>query len=140
MLLARMLDKVVHTGRLTMVDAAGRAHHFGTNHGPKVAMRLADRAVARRLALRPKLAFGEAYMDGRLTIEDGTIYDLLDLLAINLQRYEEMPLARALDSVGRLTRRRQPKNGVGRARVPGRCHRRHPLDRAAQGLERARQG
>jgi cyclopropane-fatty-acyl-phospholipid synthase len=116
MLLARMLNTIVHTGRLTLIDRSGRTRHFGTNHGPSVAMRLHDRAVARSLALRPKLAFGEAYMDGRLTIEEGTIYDLLDLLAINLSRYEAMPLARAFGRFGMLTRRRQQSNGKLRSR------------------------
>lgn len=116
MLLARLLDRLVHTGRLTLVDASGRAHQFGKNHGPRVSMRVHDRATARRLALRPKLAFGESYMDGTLTLEDGTIYDLLDLLAINLQRYESMPLARAFGRFAMLTRHRQQANGVGRAR------------------------
>lgn len=116
MLLARMLDTIVHTGRLTLIDSSGRTKHFGANHGPKVAMRVHDRTTARRLALRPKLAFGEAFMDGRLTLEHGTIYDLLDLLAINLARYENMPLARALSRMAMLTRNRQQKNGVGHSR------------------------
>jgi cyclopropane-fatty-acyl-phospholipid synthase len=116
MLLARMLDKIVHTGRLTLVDASGRARTFGANHGPKVSMRLADRATGRRLAIGPKLAFGEAYMDGRLTLDHGTIYDLLDLLAINIERYENMPLARAFSRVGMLTRHRQQANGLRRSR------------------------
>ena len=116
MLLARLLDRMVHIGQLTLIDASGRTQQFGANHGPRVAMRIHDRATARRLALRPKLAFGEAYMDGKLTLEQGTIYDLLDLLAINLQRYENMPLARAFGRFGMLTRHRQQANGVGRAR------------------------
>ena len=113
MLLARMLDRIVHTGRLTLIDASGRTRTFGKNHGPNVAMRLADRGTARRLALKPKLAFGESYMDGTLKVENGTIYDLLDLLAINIQRYENMPLARAFDRAGMLLRHRQQANGVG---------------------------
>jgi cyclopropane-fatty-acyl-phospholipid synthase len=116
MLLARMLDKVVQTGRLTVVDAAGQTLHFGKNHGPSVAMRLHDRAVARELALNPKLAFGEAYMEGRLTLENGTIYDLLELLAINMQRYEAMPLARLLGRIGMWLRYHEQRNGKGRAR------------------------
>ena len=116
MLLARLLGKMVHTGRLTLVDPKGRAQTFGTNHGPRVTMRVADRATARRLALRPKLAFGESYMDGTLTVEDGSIYDLLSLLAINIQRYEDLPLARTLSRAGMLVRHRQQANHVGRSR------------------------
>ena len=42
--------------------------------------------------LRPRLAFGEAYMDGTLTVEDGgDIYDLLDLLGRNMAALEATP-------------------------------------------------
>jgi cyclopropane-fatty-acyl-phospholipid synthase len=116
MLLARLLNTIVRTGRLTLVDAAGRVQNFGANNGPRVTMRLHDRATAWRIALKPKLAFGESYMDGKLTVEDGSIYDLLDLLAVNIARYETMPLARALSRVGMWTRHRQQSNGLRRAR------------------------
>lgn len=116
MLLARLLDKIVHTGQLTLAGPDGRVQTFGKNHGPRVTMRIADRATAHRLALRPKMAFGESYMDGNLTIDDGTIYDLLALLAINIQRYEDLPLARALSRAGMLVRHRQQANHAGRSR------------------------
>ena len=116
MLLARLLDKIVQTGRLTLVDPLGRTRTFGANHGPAVTMRVHDRATARRLALRPKLAFGESYMDGTLTVENGSLYDLLELLAINIQRYEDMPLARAMSRAGMLVRHRQQANHVRRSR------------------------
>ncbi len=41
-----------------------------------------------RLAFRPRLALGEAYMDGRLTVERGDLYDLLDLLGRNIAAVE----------------------------------------------------
>ena len=44
---------------------------------------------------RPRLAFGEAYMDGKLTVEDGSdIYDLLDLLGRNMAALEATPFVR----------------------------------------------
>ena len=49
---------------------------------------------ASRLALRPRLALGEAYMDGKLTVEDGDIYDLLDLLGRNMAALEATPMVR----------------------------------------------
>ena len=117
MLLARLMKVMVQSGRLTLVDAAGRVHHFGPEGGrPRVTMRVHDRALHRRLALRPKLAFGEAFMDGTLTVEEGTLYDLLDLLATNIARYEAMPLARAFARFGMWTRHRQQRNHVDRAR------------------------
>jgi len=117
MLLARLLDTIVHDGRVTLVDAAGAAHRFGRNGArPAVAIRVRTRAAQRRLALNPKLAFGETFMDGSLTVEEGSIYDLLDLLAINLARYEAMPMARAFARLGLWTKRLQQFNPKSRAR------------------------
>ena len=80
-----MLDRIVTSGHLTLIDAEGRSHDFGDQRGTHVVARLPDKRTERRLALHPTLALGEAYMDGGLTIEQGTVYDFIDLLAANLQ-------------------------------------------------------
>ncbi|MCW5772495.1 MAG: class I SAM-dependent methyltransferase [Rhodospirillaceae bacterium] len=117
MLLPRLLDTIIKSGRLTLVDAAGRVRRFGRDDGgPHAAFRLHDRALHRRLALNPKLAFGEAYMEGTLTLEEGTIYDLLDVLALNVTHYEETPMGRALTRVGGWMRWLHQHNPRGRSR------------------------
>ena len=119
MLLARLLEKCVSAGRLTLVDAAGRRHEIGERRdgAPDVTLRLADRAVSRRLLLNPKLAFGELYMDGRLIIEQGTLYDLLDLLTDASLRFEtDTWIGRIGALQGRLTRRLRQYNPAARAR------------------------
>jgi cyclopropane-fatty-acyl-phospholipid synthase len=117
MLLARLLRTIVKDGSLVMVDARGRTHRFGRDGArPRAAMRLHDSALDRRLALNPKLAFGEAFMEGTLALDEGTIYDLLDVLALNLARYEAMPLARLLSRLGYWSRTLQQFNPTGRAR------------------------
>ena len=80
-----MLDRIVTSGHLTLIDAEGRSHDFGDQRGTHVVARLPDKRTERRLALHPTLALGEAYMDGGLTIEQGTVYDFIDLLTANLQ-------------------------------------------------------
>ena len=75
-------------GRLTVVDAIGRAHLFGAAAGVDlrpVTIRLHDRALHWRLPLHPGLVTGEAYMDGSLTVDDGGLYDFLALASVNLQ-------------------------------------------------------
>jgi cyclopropane-fatty-acyl-phospholipid synthase len=117
MLLVRLLDMIVKTGRLRLIDAAGRTHEFGTPDGePRATIRLHHRALDYRLALRPRLAFGEAYMDGTLTVEDGTIYDLLALLGVNMAAYEETALSRMTDRFGRWMRWLQQYNPRSRSR------------------------
>ena len=84
MLLARMLDHVIRAGKLTLIDANGRIHIFeGDRDGPDVQIRLTDRALHRRIPLQPVLAMGEAYMDGRLVIEAGSLRDFIEIFAMN---------------------------------------------------------
>ena len=71
MLLARLLDHLVRSGTLLVTDAYGQLHRFGDGQQPVVAFRLTDPALHSRMFFRPRLAFGEAYMDGKLVIETG---------------------------------------------------------------------
>ena len=89
MLLGRLLKRIIKTGRLTVIDAAGRAHVFGpAGSRPAVTLRLHDKSLHTKLYLRPQLYFGEAYTDGTLTIEDGTLPEFLDLWGANLEMAE----------------------------------------------------
>jgi len=82
MLLAGFLDRMVRCGHLTVIDAAGKRHEFvGREDGPTVVLRLHDRSLHWRLFTNPLLVTGEAYMDGTLTLEYGSIYDLVELAA-----------------------------------------------------------
>ena len=84
MLFAEVLRGLIRKGQLSIVDANGECHTIGDpSSGPSVTIRLHDRALHRRLLFNPRLAVGEAYMDGTLTVEDGGIYDFLDLYGLN---------------------------------------------------------
>jgi cyclopropane-fatty-acyl-phospholipid synthase len=73
MLAAQILKRVIHEGQLRVVGADGKVHLIGPGPGPAPTIRLHDRRLERQLFFNPKLHFGEAYMDGRLTVEDGTL-------------------------------------------------------------------
>lgn len=84
-LLSAIMRRVVRHGHLAIIDANDVTHHFGEENKPPLTIKLHDRRVATELALHPQLKFGEAFMDGRFTIEGGArIADLLDLLQSNL--------------------------------------------------------
>src|SRR5260370_14619588 len=117
MLLATVLSRVLGEGQLTIIDAAGRSHQVeGVGKGPAVTMRIDTWWTGIRLALRPRLAFGEAYMEGLLTVEGGgDIYDLLDLLGRNMAALESTPFVRWSYRWQRLVRVLQQYNPIGRA-------------------------
>jgi cyclopropane-fatty-acyl-phospholipid synthase len=116
MLFARVLKHTIKIGRLTLIDATGKSHVFQGTPGPAQTIRLHDRSLHRRLLTNPKLAFGEAYMDEQLTCEDGTIYDVLDLMGRNLAYLEQHPSQLWREKLGRFARLVYSYNPVHRSR------------------------
>ena len=78
-LLLHLLESALDHGRLTLIDPRGHPHRLGPGGPPEVTVRLHDRALPRRLLWQTELAAGEAYMAGRLTVEQGTLRDFLAL-------------------------------------------------------------
>src|SRR3982751_420562 len=87
-LIEKLVGKIIRKGRLTIVTADGKRMHFGPGGEPSLTVRLADRKTAFDIARNPRVGIGEAYMDGRLIVEDGTILDLLEL-ATSANPWEE---------------------------------------------------
>jgi cyclopropane-fatty-acyl-phospholipid synthase len=79
------LKRLIKVGSLQVVMPNGKRMTFGEAADP-VIVRLHDRLTPLKLAVWPDLYLGEAYMDGKLTVENGSLWDLLDLLGRNLAR------------------------------------------------------
>ena len=94
------LRKLVRKGRLEVVTADGIAETFGDGAGPPLGVKLLDGAAERRLMVNPALTLGELYMDGRLVLTKGGLYDLLELGARNLAELEGQAWAKALKVAG----------------------------------------
>lgn len=84
-LLNTFLSKGVKNGRLGVVYADGSSTTYGTETDgfPEVVIRLADSKVPRDIIMDPRLGAAEAFMDGRLIIEEGDIMGLVTLLRAN---------------------------------------------------------
>jgi cyclopropane-fatty-acyl-phospholipid synthase len=82
-LLRLFLRHIIRRGNLHLATPSG-AVHAGDGTGPPIRVRLLDRRAAFRLLINPHLALGELFMDGRLLLHNGSVYDLLDLLGANL--------------------------------------------------------
>jgi cyclopropane-fatty-acyl-phospholipid synthase len=111
-LVGTLLDKLLTQGSITLVLPGAPAQTFGPGGDKHLNVRLADRKVAFAIARNPRLGLGEAYMDGRLTIEDGTILDLIELV-VGANRWEDggggrKALAKGKSKLLRLFRRNQP--------------------------------
>ena len=117
MLLSRLLKRTVRAGTLKLIDADGKEHVFSGRPGPKATIRLHDRALHYKLIANPYLYVGEAYMDGTLTIEEGTLPDFLEIVTANLEFGQTLPLYSAYDRLCWLWRRIQQYNPVSRSRA-----------------------
>jgi len=114
--LALLLDRIVSRGTLLVETSDGAQHRFGDGKEPRVAIKLMDRALERQIALNPNLVVGEAYMDGRLVMREGRIYDLLALVLENAMGHPLPHWARVADGLRYLTRRFAQFNPVSRSR------------------------
>jgi cyclopropane-fatty-acyl-phospholipid synthase len=75
--LATVLRGAVQSGTLVVTDPWGGSHVFGPGNGCLVSVRLTDPQTPTRLLADPMLGAGEAYMDGALIIEEGSLRDFL---------------------------------------------------------------
>jgi len=90
--LSLFLKKLIHFGTLYVVDHKGRKHRFHGTDDASITIRFHDPAVYWRIFMNPELAAGESYMDGTLTIEDGTIFDFLHLVTKNMEWSPSNPM------------------------------------------------
>jgi cyclopropane-fatty-acyl-phospholipid synthase len=79
-LLKYLLGHFVRRGTLKVTTAAGTSFTIGEGGGRTVALRFATRAAELGIILDPELKLGEAYMDGSVQIEEGSIADLLAIV------------------------------------------------------------
>lgn len=122
--LARFLANLIRSGQLTLIDAKDRRVSMGRRDDatppdePHVIVRVADRRTELKIAADPGLYAGEAYMDGTLTVERGTIHDLIAIVTRNSgRRVAGGPLDRWRHRWGPRLRRLQQSNPVARARA-----------------------
>jgi cyclopropane-fatty-acyl-phospholipid synthase len=117
MLFAQLLRHLITVGTLRVTAADGQSYVFSGGPGRSIGFRMHDTALSRKLFFNPRLYLGEAYMDGTLTVEDGTIYDLLEFFIINIEHAPRHPLRPLYSGFGKFFREVQQYNPVQRARA-----------------------
>ena len=99
-LIGRLVDKLLTKGSITLLRPGKPPQTVGPGGGKHLTVRFTDRKVAFDIVKNPRLGIGEAYMDERVIIEDGTILDLLELI-VGSNRWEEKGEGRAALSRGK---------------------------------------
>jgi len=114
-----ILRRLVSVGRLTVRWPNGQrtSYEGPPDSGPTAGMAIADARTVRRLVLNPTLAVGEAYMDGGLLPDGCGIYDLIEVLVLNIMANAKgHPIARLRSALGVIRRRIDQYNPAYRAR------------------------
>lgn len=120
--LRQLFSLVITTGTLHVRDAAGHVLTFGNGRAPAVAIALKDHRLEWQMACDPELAAGEGYMQGRLVMESGEIYDFIDLAMRNLAVHPLPRWAQAFAKLRGLRRSRDERNPPERASYNAKQH------------------
>ena len=81
--LCKSFSRCIKRGSLLIHFASGGSRSFGDGSGTAIEIRFADGAAERRVAFDPALALGEMYIEGRLIVEQGSVYDLMSLISFS---------------------------------------------------------
>ena len=89
MYLARFLNKLFKKKGFILIDAYSKKYIIGTpqNQNP-ITLKILNKKLHYKLLFRPDLYFGEAYSDGTIIIENGTLTEFLNIALINIGRGE----------------------------------------------------
>jgi cyclopropane-fatty-acyl-phospholipid synthase len=98
--LHNLLSKIIKVGALT-VRGSGGEQHYGGGGGRTVTVRFTDEAAEREMVNDPQLKLGELYMEGRLQVEHGDIYEFLALIKDNTLS-EGLSFSMIMHGIGRM--------------------------------------
>jgi cyclopropane-fatty-acyl-phospholipid synthase len=79
-LLLILLRRFIRRGSFTVTTAGGSTYTFGDRTGSPVAVRFTSAKAQLGVLLDPELKLGEAYMDGTVVVEQGSIADVIAIL------------------------------------------------------------
>tara|TARA_Y100000590_G_C15704311_1_gene1008010 strand:- start:880 stop:2085 length:1206 start_codon:yes stop_codon:yes gene_type:complete len=88
MILARFLSKIFNKEGIILIDSEGQKYICGEilNKEKPLTLKLLKKSLNWKLLIYPQLYLGEEYYKGNLEIENGTIYDFINLALKNIGR------------------------------------------------------
>ena len=100
MQLAIFLNKLIKDDGFILIDANSIKYIIGNPKKEKpIILRLLDKKLHYKLLFYPDLSFGEAYADGTLKIENGSLTDFLEITSKNIGRNKINIFAQLLNSL-----------------------------------------
>lgn len=111
------LSRVAPHGNGTVRTATGHEFRVGDGRGKPLTLVFRTAPAAVRLLLDPELALGELFVDGRIALEGGDIYDLHALIMANVTAGKLDPSLQPASFVRLLMWGIQQGNSIGRARA-----------------------
>src|SRR3954452_19595925 len=115
-LLRIALQNLIRAGNLRVSTARGTALTFGDGTGKPIAIRFLTTEAERGILLDPEMKFGDAYMNGTLVVESGSIADVLDIVLAQCSLGRPPIWARLQGLIRYLRRRLRQFNPRPRAR------------------------
>ena len=121
-MLKNLLERVIRQGRLTVATPFGtlEAGRTGTGHPAghlDIGLRIRNARTVLKLATNPDLYLGEAYMDGDLVIERGSLYEFMELLGSNIAAIGQDPNPKVGQWASKLVGALSARNDPGKARA-----------------------
>ncbi len=100
MLLVKFLNKLFKKDGFLLIDANGKEHIIGKPKSNKpIKMKIHDKKLHYKLLLYPDLYFGEAYTDGKISFEQGSLSDFLDVSLKNIGRNKTNVASQFINSI-----------------------------------------
>ena len=100
MLLAKFLNNLFKEEGFELIDANLKKHVIGNPKGEKpLTLKLFDKSLHYKLLFYPDFYFGEAYTEGTLTIENGTLTEFLNMALQNIGRKETNFFSEILNNI-----------------------------------------
>lgn len=121
-LLQATLNRLIRAGTLRVTTARGTVFAFGDGTGTPVAVRFTSSLWQLAVIVDPELRLGEAYMNGGIVVETGSLADFLDLVVKNISRAQPSIWRRLLAATRFTFRRIFLDNTLWRSRSNARHH------------------
>ena len=100
MQLAKFLNKLFKEGGFVLIDANSKKYVIGKPKGNNpITLKLLDKSLHYKLLFYPDLYFGEAYSEGSLIIENGTLTEFLNMALQNIGRKETNLFSELLNTI-----------------------------------------